>query len=205
MAAFEELAGHINTLLQSEGRSTVSVPKVALGFIQVANESTCRPIRTLTEKHVNAKEISFERILHMRYEKTDCVLMCTGKKGDKLENFKSSFMESYQREFGFTIPDRTIIIDDIRVRGIARRYLLKNKQVLEKADSNPTVKTVVKCWFEEGELDTSVYDSLDLHLGDQIEGPSIIIDKNWLVFNKDADVISISGPFLIKPRIRDPD
>uniref|UniRef100_A0A915E116 5-oxoprolinase n=1 Tax=Ditylenchus dipsaci TaxID=166011 RepID=A0A915E116_9BILA len=271
MAAFEELAGNINTFLQSEGRSTVSVPQVALGFIQVANESMCRPIRTLTEArgydtsaHVlacfggaggqhacsvarslgmrkvkihkyagilsayglaladvvnenqeayikpltdetfwdiehrfqaleerctqtlmkqkfSAKEIAFERILHMRYEKTDCVLMCTGKQGDKLENFKSSFMESYQREFGFTIPDRTIIIDDIRVRGIARRYLLKNKQVLEQADSKPSVKAIVKCWFEEGELDTSVYDLPDLHLGDQVQGPSIIIDKNCTV------------------------
>ncbi|KAI1726553.1 hydantoinase b/oxoprolinase domain-containing protein [Ditylenchus destructor] len=271
LQAFERITEEINTFLESEGRSKITVPQVALGFIQVANESMCRPIRTLTEAkgydtsaHVLAcfggaggqhacavartlgmrkvkvhkyagilsayglalanvvnekqeayikpltketfgdigkrfevlektsgdsllkqnftkEDISFERILHMRYEKTDCVLMCVGNNKTTLDGFIEIFLESYKREFGFTISDRDIIVDDIRVRGIARRYLLKNKAKLDETNAIPKEKNVVKCWFDEGELDTKVFDYADLIPGHKIGGPAIIIDKNCTI------------------------
>lgn len=39
----------VNNYLNRDGRSSISVEDVALGFIKVANEIMCRPIRTLTE------------------------------------------------------------------------------------------------------------------------------------------------------------
>lgn len=59
----------------------------------------------------------FERTLHMRYDRTDCVLMCVGERkggSEGLEAFKKTFEDSYKREFGFVIPDRDIIVDDVR-------------------------------------------------------------------------------------------
>lgn len=63
----------------------------------------------------NAENIVMEDYLHMRYDGTDCALM-VGPGGD----YMSKFLERYQCEFGFTIPDRTIIVDDIRVRGVGK-------------------------------------------------------------------------------------
>lgn len=51
----------------------------------------------------------------MRYEGTDCALM-VGPGGDYLQDF----LHRYKFEFGFTIPSRSIIVDDIRVRGIGK-------------------------------------------------------------------------------------
>lgn len=85
----------------------------------------------LSKQNFANEEIFFERILHMRYEKTDCVLMCSPKgacmetivsdiptdeisQEDGLNLFKKNFMEMYKREFGFVIFDRVIIVDDIR-------------------------------------------------------------------------------------------
>lgn len=57
----------------------------------------------------------------------------------------------YKREFGFTIPDRLILIDDIRVRGIGKSNMESSSQV-DIADGPPAVETVcVKvrnetCW-----------------------------------------------------------
>lgn len=56
-----------------------------------------------------------ECYLHLRYEGTDCALM-VGPGGD----YQKTFLERYQTEFGFTIPSRTIVVDDIRVRGIGK-------------------------------------------------------------------------------------
>lgn len=48
-AAFDKLTEEINADLKKSGGKTLSVEEVALGFVNVANESMCRPIRQLTE------------------------------------------------------------------------------------------------------------------------------------------------------------
>lgn len=47
--AFAELTAHINAELHLSGKSSMSLEQVADGFICVANETMCRPIRELTE------------------------------------------------------------------------------------------------------------------------------------------------------------
>ncbi|KAA3678622.1 5-oxoprolinase (ATP-hydrolysing) [Paragonimus westermani] len=50
--SFEQLATEINTFTagqHSGGRVSLSVEEVALGFVRVANETMCRPIRSLTQ------------------------------------------------------------------------------------------------------------------------------------------------------------
>ncbi|CAO2651751.1 Nn.00g000340.m01.CDS01 [Neocucurbitaria sp. VM-36] len=47
--AFEELLVKVNEDLKSTGGKTKTVEELALGFLHVANETMCRPIRSLTE------------------------------------------------------------------------------------------------------------------------------------------------------------
>lgn len=49
LAKFTELTHQINVYLQESGKKALSVHEVALGFVRVANESMCRPIRALTQ------------------------------------------------------------------------------------------------------------------------------------------------------------
>ncbi|CAH0027190.1 unnamed protein product [Clonostachys rhizophaga] len=48
-AAFEKLLVQVNADLAATGAKTKTVEELALGFLQVANETMCRPIRSLTE------------------------------------------------------------------------------------------------------------------------------------------------------------
>lgn len=48
-AAFEKLLVQVNEDLAATGAMPKSVEDLALGFLQVANETMCRPIRSLTE------------------------------------------------------------------------------------------------------------------------------------------------------------
>lgn len=48
-AAFQELLHEINAGLSNAGGSPKSLEELALGFLDVANETMCRPIRSLTE------------------------------------------------------------------------------------------------------------------------------------------------------------
>lgn len=47
--AFESLLVEVNTDLAASGGKPKTVEELALGFLQVANETMCRPIRSLTE------------------------------------------------------------------------------------------------------------------------------------------------------------
>ena len=47
--AFEKLAMSINSWLSKQSLQTLSHDEIAYGFIKVANESMCRPIRSITE------------------------------------------------------------------------------------------------------------------------------------------------------------
>lgn len=48
----EEVAGQVNEHARQRGQPEKSVDEVAMGFIQVANETMCRPIRALTQMRV---------------------------------------------------------------------------------------------------------------------------------------------------------
>ncbi len=51
-AAFETLAADINAQEAEQGRAAKSLDEIAMGFITVANEAMCRPIRALTQMKV---------------------------------------------------------------------------------------------------------------------------------------------------------
>ncbi|KAI6174399.1 hypothetical protein M3Y98_01185900 [Aphelenchoides besseyi] len=247
---FEELRKEINEHAKEQGREELSVEQIALGFIEVANETMCRPIRTLTEakgfntadhvlvcfggaggqhaaalarslgmkrikihKHsgilsayehfdrlidrfttleqvceeklknqnFTSEQIEHERILHLRYERTDCVLIVSRPSGDeesKLTQYTEEFERAYKKEFGFVIPDRAIIIDDIRIRGIGKWKVIKETKAQKKTTDKPEKTTTTKCFFKDGSLDTDVYDMSKLSYGHEINGPALIIDKN---------------------------
>ncbi|XP_030612473.1 5-oxoprolinase isoform X2 [Archocentrus centrarchus] len=280
---FRQLTEEINSFLSSNQsqvgangvsrQSEMSVEEVAMGFIRVANEAMCRPIRALTQakghdtsQHVLAcfggaggqhacaiaralgmktvfihkysgvlsayglaladvveevqepcslryeprsfgeldqrveqlskrcrdtlsargftsGQITTEVFLHMRYEGTDCALMVTAAgypnnaQSSRAGDFRSAFTKRYLKEFGFTIPDRPIMVDDIRVRGCGKSGITSvHKAEVGHREAKPV--TITKCYFEGGYLDTSVYLWEELPCGHSIQGPAIIIDKN---------------------------
>lgn len=60
---------------------------------------------------------------------------------DVLSEFLSSYR--YKREFGFTIPSRDIIVDDIRVRGTGKACT-HSPQHLPEATGEPKIEMVGK-------------------------------------------------------------
>ncbi|KAM6900410.1 5-oxoprolinase isoform 2-T2 [Xenentodon cancila] len=138
---------------------------------------------TLRARGFTSDQITTEVFLHLRYEGTDCALMVTAagypsnaqscRNGD----FGSAFTVRYQKEFGFTIPDRRIMVDDIRVRGCGKSGI-KSVYNPKTGDRKAKPVAMTKCYFEDGYLDTSVYLWEELPCGLGIPGPAIIIDKN---------------------------
>ncbi|KAF8836580.1 hypothetical protein BDN67DRAFT_1071861 [Paxillus ammoniavirescens] len=276
--AFEELASQIN---ESQER-VLELDEIVYGFIKVANETMCRPIRALTEargystgKHVLASfggaggqhaceiasllgiktilihryssilsayglaladrafelqepsstfyssstrsslvarldkltsdvraelarqgfegdRVVIERMLNMRFEGTDTALMVLpdSKDGEDDEDFEAAFKRIYKSEFGFLLETKTIIVDDVKVRGIGKTFDSLGESVyLEverlkitpvdraKADSTNSV------YFDKiGRVDDTPVFLLDkLAVGDEVSGPAMIIDDTQTI------------------------
>lgn len=129
------------------------------------------------------RNVHCEPFLHMRFAKTDCAIMVTADYDPMdpctLSNFITAFFANYKREFGFVLEDRDIIIDDIRVRGIASSEVKCDEHIGATSDPNSAVPvTTKKTFFEGGFQDTAVYDIRHLLAGHRIPGPAMIIDQN---------------------------
>jgi len=274
---FEKLTAHVNDFLRTngEGGSTkpMSIYEVAMGFVRVADETMCRPIRNLTvakghdtRDHVlacfggaggqhacsiaaslgmdkvfvhkyagilsaygialadvvheeqvpcaleytsqNIKElnsqlhnlkvksvdklmaqgfpedlISVEYFLHMRYRGTDCALMCPMETTDTPEKllFGEVFVQRYKREFGFLLQNRSIVVDDVRVRAVGKTKFSAGKSRgnggTTMASRTPEPKETARVFFKDQHYNSSVYIMEDLEPGDRMAGPCIVMDK----------------------------
>ncbi|OQV21451.1 5-oxoprolinase [Hypsibius exemplaris] len=154
--------------------------------------------RATDPRWLPAEQISITPFLNMRYDRTDCALMVHPEEvrphdGMKHGDFLSAFTKQYQREFGFTLPNRKVVIDDIRVRASAEAVPLQGVPI-ETALSEPKVEKVVKVYFAEAKshVDTGIFNLATLRAGHSIPGPAIILDKNTTILVKPNCVATVS-------------
>ncbi|XP_003760578.2 5-oxoprolinase isoform X1 [Sarcophilus harrisii] len=128
-------------------------------------------------------QIYTERFLHLRYQGTDCAIMVSARRhpptshSPREGDFGAAFTERYLQEFGFIIPDRPVLVDDVRVRGMGRSGL-RPEYPPQAQNGPPRVDRVTQCYFEGGYQDTPVYQLGELGQGHRLPGPCLIIDSN---------------------------
>nr|GAT59086.1 predicted protein [Mycena chlorophos] len=152
-------------------------------------------VRSELEKQgFEAERIRVERMLNMRFDGTDTALMVLPVEGDGdgEEDFEAAFKRVYKREFGFLLENKTIIVDDVKVRGIGKTFdtlgqsvyaevaELKTTAVDIDAKAEPTRYSV---YFDGvGRVDDTPVFQLDrLDVGDAVEGPAMIIDDTQTI------------------------
>lgn len=302
---FEELTASINQYLLTSSddgnrKDELSVEEVALGFIRVANEAMCRPIRALTQskgldtaQHVLAcfggaggqhacsiaRELGMRKVLvhkyagilsaygmaladvvheaqqpcgldfnaensielgkqldllmeecrqklqaqgfdelsritlapflHLRYDGTDCAVMCSPYDKTDVDlpplippipaygDFYTTFVERYRSEFGFVIPGRRIVVDDVRVRGCGTTNAPVEQELKldqNAAETPPVPVSVTKVYFDTiGWTSTNVYTCSALKRANRLVGPAILIDNLSTILLEPGAVATVSA------------
>lgn len=147
--------------------------------------------KALQDQGFDDKEIEFEEYLNMRYRGTESALMIIKpSEEDTNEHFDGqdwafgkAFVKHHQYEFGFTLDDRDIIVDDVRVRGIGKSFSYEEKTVdqqlksLErKGVSTKKKHSSAEVYFEDGRLETPIYKLGEIEVGDVVKGPAMLAD-----------------------------
>ncbi|KAH9887497.1 Hydantoinase B/oxoprolinase-domain-containing protein [Xylariomycetidae sp. FL2044] len=144
-----------------------------------------RAIEGLLQQGVSdTRYIEVQQFLNLRYDGTDTQMMVSlPEDGD----FRRSFEEIHQQEFSFLLPSRNIIVDDIRVRGIAKEYERQSRNIyreLAETETKPnsSYEKLTRTYFATtGWVDTPIYLLQKLQPGDQVQGPGIVIDNTQTI------------------------
>ncbi|KAG5943332.1 hypothetical protein E4U60_006750 [Claviceps pazoutovae] len=136
-------------------------------------------------------DIVFEEYLNMRYRGTESALMIIKPTDEESQQqydgkpwqFGQAFVTHHRYEFGFTLDDRDIIVDDVRVRGIGKSFRHKERTVDQqlrtiqrhevRAEKQHCIQEV---YFDGGRRRTPVYKLEGLDVGTVIKGPAMLAD-----------------------------
>ncbi|KAI8332325.1 Hydantoinase B/oxoprolinase-domain-containing protein [Chlamydoabsidia padenii] len=141
------------------------------------------------KKHLLITEV----YLNLRYDGTDCALMTLQPNNGDNWDFGSAFTRLYKQEFGFSLPDRSIVVDDIRVRGIGKtmnyqdltpgKEIINSQQNIHLVEPEKEQSSTTSVYFEAtGRLNNvPVYLLSKLSPGSKVEGPAMIIDATATV------------------------
>jgi len=130
------------------------------------------------------ESITSVEYMNMRCRGSDAAFMIASPPdGD----FAEAFRQTHAREFGFTIADAEILVDDLRVRSVAASPRLREKNSSpglpgqaafgEAPCPLPRPSGNCDCWFSGGWRKTDVYDLKTLNPGSKIYGPALIVDE----------------------------
>ncbi|EMD87162.1 hypothetical protein COCHEDRAFT_1114361 [Bipolaris maydis C5] len=173
-------------------------------------DMSAKASKHLLDQKIDASRIRLEVYLNMRYEGSNSSFMVMQEASENLASFKTLFEEKHLREFGFTFPEKKILIDDYRVRSIGAISEHKErspfKQLQKVADLKvalPTPTSIVRVCFdaEVGYVDTSLFILTNLSPGVRIPGPTLILDDTQTILVKpSATAIILDTTVLIELR-----
>lgn len=133
----------------------------------------------------STESIEITKYLNCRYQGTDTSMMTSTD--EHFKSYEVKFIESYRREFGFELTNRSVLVDDIRIRAIGKAgTLLNQKQNYIHNDIDENRKLTVpqqipsefiQAYFDESFYDTPVYFMGSLQYGSNILGPAIIVQN----------------------------
>ncbi|KAJ8672521.1 hypothetical protein QAD02_003780 [Eretmocerus hayati] len=135
----------------------------------------------LLSQGFEADHISIEYFLHLRYDGTDCALMCSPKydtsgRATKHGDFITSFLDRFKKEFGFIMSGRKIMVNDVRVRGVGKTDV-PNEPLLAASNKRLKPEKKTQVYFKDGYHETDIYKLSSLSLDSMISGPAIIMDS----------------------------
>jgi 5-oxoprolinase (ATP-hydrolysing) len=103
-------------------------------------------------------------------------------------DYAAEFVREHQREFSFTLPNRKILVENLRVRGRANAGLKSTKpksissemSFLQETTAAKTHKSL-KVYFEDGWTDAPLHLLQECLPGNILHGPAMIYDETQMI------------------------
>ncbi|NEQ50102.1 MAG: 5-oxoprolinase [Leptolyngbya sp. SIO3F4] len=162
----------------------------------------------MANQGIPLQRITTLRKVHLRYIGTDSALIVSF---DSLTGMKTQFEEVYKQRYGFTMPDKELMVESVSVETIGQTNSINEQRITQKR-LVPLVAIATVSIYTKGQWHNSpVYQRNDLLPNDVIQGPALIIeptgtnviepdwsarlnDQNHLILNYQPQSASLSVP-----------
>ncbi len=133
----------------------------------------------LREQGFAEAAITTQRFLNLRYQGTDTPLMIAQPHD---HDFAGAFCRAYQREFGFSLQGRDILVQDLRVRSRGRTNGLRRHRPPDTAeDPRAALLGTRPCYLDGHWHKTPVYRLEALPPAHAIAGPAILVQDTTTI------------------------
>lgn len=137
--------------------------------------------RGLRKEGFSSEQISYECYINPRYSSSDTMIMILQPKD---RGYGSAFFKEHRRGFSFTLPNRKVLVENLRVRGRANTGNQATKKRTISTEINSSTKAYVtkedhkslRVYFEGGWTDAPMLLLKDRPPRDIISGPAMIYD-----------------------------
>ncbi len=147
------------------------LPAIAADLDTLAAEG----LAELRRQDVAADKIEIQRRLHLKYEGTDSTLPVADA---PLETMQAEFAEAHRQRYGFTLPGKAIVVEQVAIEAIGRSDASDDAAV-ELGDATPPAPdAAVKMFADGASVDAPIYRRERLVPGMRVAGPAILADAN---------------------------
>jgi 5-oxoprolinase (ATP-hydrolysing) len=186
------------------GGSELSITlRSAIEKLNILDEK-CR--EELSKQNFEESNMTSTYFINCRYNGTDTSMMINVMQvsPNNQENnsydvntlqLQDAFVNTYKQEYGFELKDRSILIDDIRVRVIGHSATRPETELADNITLNhlPHPQEYVSVYFDDtGRVNAPVYLLTTLASGNKISGPAIIIQDITTIVVEPSCVASIN-------------
>ncbi|MBV5259610.1 5-oxoprolinase [Synechococcus moorigangaii CMS01] len=115
-----------------------------------------------------------ERQVQLKYQGTDSTLIVTFADP---ETMVAEFSAHHQQRYGFTLPDKALIVESISIELICETQAATETPHRQRADGNVQPLATVAMYSGGQWQKTPIYDRAVLQPGDVISSPALVIEK----------------------------
>ncbi len=186
-------------------RRTASVLKPLTRQSVADLSATIESIAHETKEHVRSQGIAEHLIddplieLELRYAGTESVLSVPF---GPIEGCRHRFEEQYQRQFGYTRPDRAIEIASVSVESTGRASAADHPSLTRGTSPATAADSTTSAVFNGTSIETRVYSRDSLYPGCCVHGPAIICEStSTILVEPDCDAaVTDNGSIRISVR-----
>ncbi len=127
----------------------------------------------LAGQGVAEEQIQMLQKVHLRYAGTDSALLVELA---ELSVMRQQFEQIYQRRYGFTMPDKALLVEAVSVEGVGQMTATPEPSVLRTRTQPLASITTVAVYTKGSWHNTPIYQRQDLQPGDRIIGAALIVE-----------------------------
>ena len=130
-------------------------------------------LQEMTDQGVAPNNISTLRNVHLRYSGTDSALIVSFS---SLVEMTQQFERAYQQRYGFTMPDKALMVEAVSVETIGQTTSINEPPMTQQRMTPLTAIATVPIYAKGAWHDSPVYHRDSLLPNDIIQGPALIIE-----------------------------